>query len=98
LKVLRENKVPDETKLHALQLLQKLAGDSRQVPKSYLVGKLTRFKVDKQVIAGGRVADIREGRFRGMVVAVKTVRTSRETKVDLVHEVGGAAGCSILVD
>ena len=52
----------------------------------------------KEIIAGGGFADIREGRLGGKIVAVKTIRTSRETKVDVVHEVPGAAGCSILVD
>jgi hypothetical protein len=98
LKVLKENRVPGETKSHAFKLLRKLAGASRQVPKSYLVGKFTRYKVEKKVVASGGFADIREGRLRGMDVAVKTIRTSRETKVEAVHEVRKAAGCSILVD
>ena len=87
MKVLKGNHVPDETKPHAFKLLRKLAGASRQLPKSYLVGRLTWYKVDKEVIASGGFADIREGRLRGKVVAVKTIRTSRETKVDVAHEV-----------
>ena len=33
-----------------------------------------------------------------MVVAVKTIRTSRETQVDVIHKVRKAVGCPILVD
>ena len=98
MKGLRENRVPDETKLHALQLLQKLAGGSRQVPKSYLVGKLTRFKVEEEVIDSGGVSDIRKGRFRGMVVAVKTIRIHFHANVIAVYEVRKATRCFILGD
>jgi hypothetical protein len=96
--MLKEDQVADRTKSRAFKILRRLAGTSRQVPKSYLVGRWTRFKVKKEIIAGGGFADIREGRLGGKVVAVKTIRTSRETKVDVVHEVRGAAGCSTLVD
>ena len=70
-------------------MLRTLAGTSRQVPKSYLVSMLTRYKVKDEVIANGGSAYIQEGRLRGMVVAVKTVRTSRETmpKIDVIHAV-----------
>ena len=76
-------------------MLRKLAGASRQVPKSYLVGMLMRYKVKNEVIASGGSADIREGRLRGKVVAVKTVRTSRDMmpKIDMIHEVRSTAGC-----
>ena len=98
LKLLRENQVPDGTKLHALQLLQKLAGASRQVPKSYFVGNLTWFKVWEEVIEHGGFSDIRRGKLGGKVVAVKTIRTSLETNGDVVNEVREVAGCSILGD
>ena len=58
---------------------------------------LTRYKVKDEVIANGGFADIREGRLRGMVVAVKTIRTSREMmpKIDAIHEVCNMARCSV---
>ena len=69
-------------------MLRKLAGTSRQVPKSYLVGWFTRYKVRHEVIANGGSADIREGRLGGMVVAVKTIRISREMmpEIDTIHK------------
>ena len=73
-------------------------GASSQVPKSYLVGtwiRLTRYKVKSGLIANGGFADIRAGRLRGMVVAVKTICTSSETKIYLIYEVRNMAGCSV---
>ena len=67
LKVLKECRVPDGTRSHAFKMLRKLAGASRQVPKSYLVGMLMRYKVKNEVIASGGSADIREGRLRGNI-------------------------------
>ena len=93
LKALKENRVGDETKHLALQLLQKLAGDSRQVPKSYLVGTLTSYKVEKAVFASGGFADIRQGKLKGLNVAVKTVRA--RGRIDTVHEVREAPTCAI---
>lgn len=95
---MKENQVPDEAKWHAFRLLRRLAGASRQVPNSYLVGKLTRYKVRDEIIASSGFADIREGRLRGMVVAVKTIRASCETQVDAIHKVRKAVECPILVD
>ena len=78
-------------------MLRKLAGTSRQVPKSYLVGMLTRYKVKDEIIASGGSADIREGRLGGVVVAVKTVRITREMMpgINVIHEVRDMAGCSV---
>lgn len=91
--MLKENRVPNETYLNAFQLLRELAGDSRQVPRSYLVGILARYKVEKQVIANGGFAAIREGRLKGLVVAVKTIWTRQGSDIDTVYEVRGATGC-----
>ncbi|KAF9641864.1 hypothetical protein BDM02DRAFT_321745, partial [Thelephora ganbajun] len=85
-KVLKGDLVSDTTRSHAFKLMRKLAGASRQVPKSYLVGTFTRCKVEKNVIASGGYADIRKGRLKGMDVAIKTIRTSLQTDVDKVHE------------
>jgi len=82
LKALKRDRVPHETKPHAFKLLRKLAGASRQVPKSYLVGTFTRCQVSKDIFASGGFADIRQGKLKGKVVAIKTIRTSLETKAD----------------
>ena len=79
-------------------MLRNLAGASRQVPKSYLIGTFTRYQVSKDIFASGGFADIREGKLKGKVVAIKTIRTSLETKVDEVLEVCKGAACPILVD
>ena len=58
----------------------------------------TRYKVEEEVIANGRFADIREGKLNGMDVAVKTIRipiVSRK-ELDKVHEVRKAVRCLIL--
>ena len=98
LKVLKGDRIPDETKSHAFKLLRKLAGASRRVPKSYLVGTLTRYQVNKDPFASGGFADVREGRLGGKVVAIKTIRTSLETNLDEILEVCKTTGRSILVD
>ena len=85
--MLKDDRVPNETKSHAFKLLRKLAGASCQVPKSYLIGKSTRYKVKNEVYACGGFADIREGRLGKKVVAVKTLRKSQETAVDVLHKV-----------
>ena len=77
--------------------MRKLAGASCQVPKSYLVGgTFSRLKVGEPVIANGGFSNIREGRYKGMKVAVKTVRTSQESDIKAIHEVSRAIGCPIL--
>ena len=75
------------TRSHAFKLMRKLAGTSRQVPKSYLVDMFSRYRVEKKIIASGGFADIRKGRFKGMDVAVKTIRASQEANIDAIHEV-----------
>lgn len=96
-KALKDDRVPDKTRSHAFKLLRKLAGASRQVPKSYLIDKSTRYKVKNEVYARGGFADIREGRLGKKVVAVKTLQKSQETKVDTLHKVRKAR-CLILVN
>ena len=73
--------------------MRRLAGTSRQVPKSYLVGRFTRCKVEKRVIANGGFADIRKGKLNGRDVAIKTIRVSLEDeeRIDSIHEVSGMA-------
>lgn len=93
--MLKQGQVADGTRSYALNLLWELAGASSQVPKSYLVGKLTRYKVKGGVVASGRLADIREGELGDKVVAVKTIRMSEETKVEVIHKVRKLDGCSI---
>ena len=90
--------LPDGAKSHAFELLWELAGASRQVPKSYLIGTLARYKVKDEIIASGVFADIRKGRLGGKVVTVKTIRTPRETtqKIDAIHEVRNMARCSLV--
>ena len=86
------------TKSRAFELMRKLVVTTRQVPKSYLVDIFSGFKVEKAIIARGGSADIRRGRYRGMDVAVKTIRISQESNVEAIHEVRRALGYSILDD
>ena len=90
--------LPDGAKSHAFELLWELAGASRQVPKSYLIGTLARYKVKDEIIASGGSADIRRGRFGGKVVAVKTIRMLREMMlaIDEIHKVRNMARCSLV--
>ena len=53
----------------------------------------TRCQTSKDIFASGGFADIREGKLKGKVVAIKTIRTSLETKVDEVLEVRKPAVC-----
>ena len=95
-KILKEDQVPLVTKLHAFKLLRKLAGTSRQVPKSYLVGPLSGFKVERIPFATGGFSDVRKGRYRGMDVAVKTIRVSQVSDIKVIHEVGRAVNVPFL--
>ena len=86
------------TKSHAFELMRKFVVTTRQIPKSYIVGTSSGFKVEKTIIARGGSADIRKGRYRGMDVAVKTIRISLESNVEAIHKVRRALGCPILDD
>ena len=97
-KILKEDRVSLVTNLHAFKLLRKLAGASRQVPKSYLVGTFPRLGVEKTIITSSGFADVRKGRFGGMNVTVKTIRASQEADIKAMHEVRRAVGCPILDD
>jgi hypothetical protein len=85
--MLKTDHLPHETRSRAFKLMRKLAGASRQVPKSYLVGTFTRCKVEKRIFASGGFADVRKGRMMGMDVAVKTIRISLEDDIGPIHEV-----------
>lgn len=98
--MLRGDRLPHVTKSHAFKLLRSLAGDSRQLPESYLVGKFSRYRVEKEVIAGGTFAVIRKGRYKGTDVAIRTIRVSLEDQknLDEIHEVRKAACFTTLDD
>jgi len=96
--VLKHNQVPDGARSRALELIRQLAGASYQVPRGYLISRWTRYTVKNEIIASGGFADVREGRLGGRVVAVKTIRTSRETNNEEIHRVRETTGNSALVD
>ena len=88
--MVKGGQIPHATKIHAFKLTQRLAGVSRQVPKSYFIGKFTAlmgYNVGKEIIASDGFVDIRKGTLNGMDVAVKTIHLSRRIDVDAVHEV-----------
>ena len=88
--MVKGDQIPHDTKSNAFQLMRKLAEASRQVPKSYLIGKFTAlmgYNVGKEIIASGRFADIRKGTLNGMDVSVKTIRPSQGVYDGAVHKV-----------
>ena len=90
LKMVKGDKILRETKTRAFRLMRRLAGASRQVPKSYLIGRFTAlmgYNVGKEIIASGGFADIQKGTLNGMDVAVKTIHLSQGDDVDEAHEV-----------
>jgi hypothetical protein len=91
-KALKQVEGPDKTRSNALKLLRRLAGNTRQVPKSYTIGRWTRYTVREEIIAGGGYADVREGRLGHRVIAIKTLRVSQETNIDDLHKVCDAVG------
>ena len=76
--------------------MRKLAGASCQLPKSYFVGTFSRCKVEETIIASGGFADVRKGRYRGMDVAVKTIKISQESDFEAIHRVRRAVSSLIL--
>lgn len=96
--MLKEDQLPHTTKAHAFKLMRRLAGASRQLPKSYHVGTFTRCKIEKKVIANGAFADIRRGRMNGKDIAIKTIRVSLEDEKNIgaIHEVREAICFTIL--
>lgn len=56
-----------------------------------MIGRWTRYTVEKEIVASGGFADVREGRLGKRVVAVKTIRTTRETDVNVTHKVRAEA-------
>ena len=75
------------TRWHTLELMRKLVFTSRQVPQNYLASTSSGLEVEEAIIASGGFADIRKGRYRGMDVAVKTIRISQESDIEAIHEV-----------
>ena len=96
--MLKGSKLPAITRSHAFKLMRKLSAVSRQVPESYFVGRFARYTVEESIIASGGFADIRKGRLGGKDVAVKTIRTSMESRIGAIHEVRKAARHSIPSD
>lgn len=86
--LLKRDQLPHATKSRAFKLMRRLAGASRQVPKSYIVGRFTWHTVEKEVVARGGCADIRKGRLKGLDVAVKTIRVSLQDRNNIseIHE------------
>ena len=86
-KALKQIEGPNKTRSNAFKVLRKLAGNTRQVPKSYLIGRWTRYTVKEEIIASGGFADVREGRLGDRVIAVRTIRVSLQTNIDDTHKV-----------
>ena len=76
--------------------MRKLAGASRQVPKSYLVNIFHRLSVEQTIIVNGDFANTRRRRFKGTDVVVKTIRASPASDIDEMHKVRKAVRYPIL--
>jgi len=72
-------------------MLRKLAGNTGQVPDSYLVEKGADYQVEKRIFACGGFADVRRGRLAKKVVAVKTIRTALDSNTSKIRKVGTIA-------
>ena len=84
--VLRGGRVPGDYERDTLCTMRMLAYNSGQVPPRYRVGRQS-LSVEAHVIANGGFADIREGRLGGRTVAVRSLRTDRETNLDEIQKV-----------
>ena len=76
--VLKGGKIPGEYAWDTLRTMRTLAYNSGQLPLRYQVDRRS-LSVEGGVIASGAFADVREGRLGGKVVAVRTLRTDRQT-------------------
>jgi hypothetical protein len=73
---------------HAFSLLRKLAGNTGQLPDSYLIRKDGDYKVEERIFACGGFADVRKGRLANRTVAVKTIRIAQDMDIFKIRKVG----------
>ena len=90
IQVLRGGKVPDEYECDTLCTMRTLAYNSGQVPPRYEVDRQS-LSTEAHVIAHGAFADVREGRLGDRTVAVRSLRTDRQTNLAEVQKVRTAS-------
>ena len=76
--IFRDGRIPDDYERDTRDVMRKLAHNSGQVPPRYQV-KPGTLSVEGSVITGGAFSDIRRGKLGEKTVAVKTLRTCRES-------------------
>lgn len=74
---------------HSFSLLRKLAGNTGQLPDSYLLGKGADYQVEETIFAGGGFADVRRGTLANRSVAVKTIRIAQDKDISKIRKVSG---------
>jgi len=84
--VLKGGKVPGEYECDTLYMMRMLAYNSGQVPPCYEVDRQS-LSTGTRLIATGGFADVREGRLGDRTVAVRSLRTDRQTDLHEVKKV-----------
>jgi len=90
IQALRGGKVSGEYGHNTLCTMRTLAYNSGQVPPRYKVDRQS-LSTEARVIATGAFADVREGRLGGRAVAVRSLRTDRQTDLRDVQKVRTAS-------
>ena len=83
---LRGGKVSGKYGHNTLCTMRTLAYNSGQVPPRYKVDRQS-LSTEPRVIAAGAFADVREGMLEGRAVAVRSLRTDRQTDLRDVQKV-----------
>ena len=70
-----------------LNTLIKLAGKHSRLPSSMVISERNDISCSSQICASGGSADIRQGRWNGCIVAVKTLRLSQADSPEQIRKV-----------
>lgn len=73
---------------HSFSILRKLAGNTGQLPDSYMVNQGADYQVDECIFACGGFADLRKGTLAKRAVAVKTIRIAQDMDISKIRKVG----------
>jgi hypothetical protein len=84
---LRGNVLHSKLARHSFSMLRKLAGNTAQLPYSYLVSQDADYRVEETIFACGGFADVRRGTLAKRPVAVKTIRIAQDRDVSKIRKV-----------
>jgi len=83
---LRSNVLQNKLAHRSFSILRKLAGNTGQLPDSYLVSGDADYQVEERIFACGGFADVRKGTLAKKPVAVKTIRIAQDRDISKIRK------------